>query len=229
MANSLHADPATEAKRTVRGASPMPGDVVTPAPWLLTGQGLVVVLRSRRRVAGRGALGRISALAFVDYESSEVGPYRELLHMPYLTRWSDAIGPTVDHIWVTLHESAISGNANWGLTKTVATIEREPLAGGSERWLAADDGGPLAEVVHTVIGPRLPIAKPASLGRLLQVRAGQTFATPVGVRGLVRASRVEELSIDAARVTDLDDHQVLGAVSISSGTMTFGVPRVGTA
>lgn len=224
MAQPTDASPAAagaEASSRASGAIP-----VTPAPWVLTGRGLVVLLHARRPVPGRGVLGRISAVAFVDYESSDVGPYRELLHVPYVTRWEEAVGPTVDHIWVTLAESAVSGNANWGLTKTVADIERTPLAGGAERWTASDEGGDLGQVTHRPFGPPLPVGKPKNLGRLLQVRHGQRFATPVGVRGLVRASRVQDASFDAGRLLDLGAHRIVGAAAITAGTMTFNQPRI---
>lgn len=226
MAESPTSASVLDPARPLRGASPSPGEVVTPAPWLLTGRGLVVVLSARGPVKGRGVVGRISAVALVDYESSDVGPYRELLHVPHLTRLADAVGPTVDHIWVTLHASAISGNENWGLTKTVADIERTAEPDGLERWTASDGEGDLARVVHRPFGPPLPVAKPAGLGRLLQVRGERSFATPVGVRGLIRATRLRETSFDPARVADLDRHRVLGAVSITAGTMTFGVPHI---
>lgn len=208
------------------GAAPEPGAGVTPAPWQLTGRGLVVLLRAKGPVRGRGALGRFSAVGFVDYDRSDVGPYRELLYVPHVTRHSGGVGPTVRDIWVTLEASAVSGNANWGLTKSVAAIDRAAAPGGAERWTASDDGGALGSVTHRPFGPALPVGKPAGLGRLLQVQGGRAFATPVGVRGLLRASRVEDASFDPARVVDLDACAVLGAVSITHGGMSFGVPAI---
>lgn len=211
---------------TLRGTVARPGDVVTPAPWVLTGNGLVLLLRADRPRTGRGIAGRFSAVAFVDYESSDVGPYRELLHIPRVARIGDAVGPTVEHIWVTLHDSAVSGNANWGLTKTVADIERLAESDGAERWTAEDPGGSLGEVVHRPYGPRLPIGKPAGLGRLVQVRSGQRFQTPVGLRGLIRPTKVSEASLDPRRIADLSANRIVAAVSISSGTLSFGVPQI---
>jgi hypothetical protein len=213
---------------TTRGTSPGPGDVVTPAPWLLTGRGLVLLLAARSRVQGRGLAGRFSAVAFVDYESSDVGPYRELLHVPYVARLGDAVGPMVDHIWVTLRDSAVSGNANWGLSKTVADIERVSRPDGCDHWTASDDDGHLGTVTHRPFGPPLPVGKPRGLGRLVQARGGERFQTPVGVRGLVRPTRVVEASLDGSRVADLSTRRIVAAVSITHGTMTFGVPRITT-
>lgn len=207
-----------------RGA-PMTDTVVTPAPWQLTGRGLVVLLRSKERVAGRGALGRFASVGFVDYDRSDVGPYRELLFVPHVVRRGGWVGPTVRDIWVTLQASAVSGNANWGLTKSVASIERR-TEGGVERWTASDGDGPLGSVAHRPFGPPVPIGKPAGIGRLLQRRDGQDFATPVGVRGLLRATRVQQASFDATRVVDLDRYAVLGAVAITHGGMSFGVPSI---
>lgn len=223
MAEPQPVAPAIPGADPVAAAASTPQ--VTPAPWTLTGRGFVLLLRSRARVQGRGLLGRFSAVGFVDYATSDVGPYRELLHVPHLTRRSGGVGPTVRDIWVTLEASAVSGNANWGLTKSVAQIDRVTSAAGVESWTASDEAGELGRVLHHPSGPALPIAKPAGLGRLLQVRDGQAYATPVGVRGLVRWTEVVEASFDP-RVVDLEAHTIVGGVAITRGSMGFGVPAI---
>jgi hypothetical protein len=227
MDHPVHAtEPGTPSLSPATGARAADG--IVPAPWSLTGRGVVVLLAARSRAAAApGLAGRFSAVAFVDYSSSPVGPYRELLHVPSVVRWNGATGPTVRDIWVDLEASAISGNANWGLTKSVIRVDREPIGGGAERWVATDhDGVQLAKLVHRPWGPWLPVGKPGAGPRLLQRRDGNQFETPVSLLGLARASRVASVAFDADRVVDLDQHRVIGAVALPAGRLGFLKPRV---
>jgi hypothetical protein len=215
----------TEVPTPAEGAPP-PGGIV-PAPWSLTGRGVVLLLAARSRAAAApGLAGRLSAVAFVDYSSSPVGPYLELLHVPRVVRWQGAVGPTVRDIWVDSLASATSGNANWGLTKSVIEIEREPLTGHSERWVATDGDRQLAKLIHHPFGPPLPAAKLGAGMRLLQRREAKQFETPVSLLGLMRFSRVASVSFDPDLVVDLGQHRVIAAVSITHGRLGFLKPRV---
>ncbi len=195
---------------------------VAPAPWVLQGQGVIVVLRDTSRVpASRGAFGRFSLVMFVDYTASDVGPYRELLTIPRVERWPDVVGGTVEHIWVTSAASALNGNANWGLTKSVADIRREPAPDGAERWTAADDRGPLAEFTHRPRGPRFPVAKPKNAAKLVQRRDGLSWVTPVSLLAWSRLSSVDGLWLDPERLLDTERHRPVAAMQITSGRLGF--------
>ncbi|MBJ7472387.1 MAG: acetoacetate decarboxylase family protein [Solirubrobacteraceae bacterium] len=218
-AASPHASAPSPNGAPADGAAP----ALVPAPWALSGQAVVLLLRATARRGGTpGLAGRFSAVAFVDYATSGVGPYRELLHVPRVTRWSDAIGPTVAGIWVTTQASVVSGNHNWGLTKKLARIERERVGGGRpEHWIAEDEAGELGSLVHRPWGVPVPVGKPRAGGRLLQRRDGFAWATPVSVFGLARPTSVWDVKLDADRVTDLERHRIVAAFSITSGRMGF--------
>ena len=63
-----------------------------PAPWSLTGQGFILFFRFSRAALDAEApvrdpmrgrwLGGVGALMIVDYATSDVGPYREILLVP---------------------------------------------------------------------------------------------------------------------------------------------------
>ncbi|HOS96166.1 MAG TPA: hypothetical protein PLU54_00795, partial [Deltaproteobacteria bacterium] len=69
------------------------GSVISaPAPWVLTGQGCIALVRLSRdfveeqgfvpdALKGRFA-GGVGMVMYVDYRSSDVGPYREILFIP---------------------------------------------------------------------------------------------------------------------------------------------------
>jgi hypothetical protein len=200
---------------------------VAPAPWVLHGQGVIVVLRDRApRPSRPGAFGRFSLVMFVDYSASPVGPYQELLFIPRVERWPDVIGGTVEDIWVTSQASALNGNENWGLTKSVADIRREPTGDGDERWTAEDESGPLAAFTHRPRGVKFPVAKPRNLARLVQRRDGLSWVTPVSLLAWTRLSSVSELWLDPVRVMDTERHRPIAAVQITSGRLGFHEGKV---
>ena len=195
---------------------------VAPAPWVLHGQGVIIVLRdTAARAARPGAFGRFSLVMFVDYTTSPVGPYQELLFIPRVERWPDVVGGTVEDIWVTSQASALNGNANWGLTKSVADIRREPLTGGHERWSAGDEHGELAAFTHRPRGLKVPVAKPKNFARLVQRRDGLSWVTPVSLLAWTRLTSVSQLWLDPARVMDTERHRPVAAIQITSGRLGF--------
>lgn len=196
-----------------------------PAPWALRLRGVVLFLRDTG-APPRSGLSAFRTVAWVDYAQSNVGPYRELLFTGPVQRRPQGTGPSVQDIWVTSQASAISGNANWGLTKSVAAIDRVQSGGGREEWNAADDQGDLGTLVHRPVGPSLPVGKPRGLGRLLQARDGHAYATPVSVGGLVRFTRIESLTLNASRLLDLERFEVAAAISCTHTRMGFHAATV---
>lgn len=107
----------------------------SPAPWTLRGHAYVCALAMpdalRRQQGGTAealgpATGRLGVVMFVDYQRSEVGPYRELLFMPGPCRFPDGLRRwSIGRIYVSSEDSASNGNRNWGLDKRVASFQVE--------------------------------------------------------------------------------------------------------
>lgn len=202
------------------------GIAVTPAPWTLTGRALVVLYpstpaRARRNTpAGPGTpLGGLSALVLVDYASSAVGPYGELIAIPGLVRLGGKIGPSISRIWVTSPASVVSGRANWAIPKNLAKVERRS-DGPLEHWSVSDADGSLIELTHRPYGPRIPVLKPHRPGALLQHAAGRVFATGIAARGVARPTRITQLTSDRDRLLDPGHAKPL-AFTIDRFTMDF--------
>lgn len=108
-----------------------------PAPWALTGQGWVVPqLQHVDEIAayvpeGLQIVGwhgwTPGGYVCVDYETSPVGPYREILFVPALVRLDRKIGFHVSHIYVDNAASVVGGQKNWWLPKDLLrfTVERQ--------------------------------------------------------------------------------------------------------
>ena len=166
-----------------------------PAPWTLRGHAYVAALALpeaiRRDQGGTAgvlgpASGRLGVVMFVEYQRSEVGPYRELLFMPGPCRFPDGRRRwSIGRIYVSSEDSAVNGNRNWGLDKRVASFQVEPGRRG-ERVTVRDQDREIARLTLARRGPALPVLGPwlpERWRRLGQVRDNRQFIFAPSVRG----------------------------------------------
>ena len=209
-----------------------------PAPWRLTGRGFVAALRlpdEIRRVQGGypprmpAPGGPLSFVMFVDYQSSDVGPYHELLFLDGRFPFPDGRRYwSIGRIYVSSQDSVDNGRANWGIPKDLADfrVERENRR---TRVTISRDGAPLARLAFTARGPALPVFTaplPGPWRRLAQYRDGRTFYYTPGASG--RAGLAGGLALwgDGERFPALQHGRCLGGLSIPRFRMTFPVADI---
>lgn len=107
--------------------------VEKPAPWELTGDAYIMLYRfSKEFVFENGFLedfqknrflGYFGAVVLVDYHSSDVGPYQELLFIPgmFTFDWQKVF--SISKIYVSTLASAENGQENWGIPKEIASFK----------------------------------------------------------------------------------------------------------
>lgn len=144
--NTLHGG-ASDSRSGAPSSPSLPS--APPAPWTLSGRGWVVLFKAPRRWVADNAPsfidprsgdlrfgGGIGSLMIVDYESSPVGSYGELLLIPGRYRSSATTAHSAErsplsgsrrravitHIYVSNRESVLGGRRNWGLPKDDAEI-----------------------------------------------------------------------------------------------------------
>jgi hypothetical protein len=210
-----------------------------PAPWTLTGDAYIVMLElppplllSRGFIpdALRGQFeGRYSLLMVVDYKSSNVGPYRELLFIPGRFRTRHGLCWSISKIYVSSWSSVKNGQRNWGIPKEQADFEIEREADKSERFLVSRDGAVFADLKFKPAGPSLPRAGalvPASLRTLVHPFEGREyFCTPSG-RGRVRYARMLSARVDEQHMPPVAEGRVVFTVRLSDLSIEFPVARV---
>ncbi|MES1932481.1 hypothetical protein T35B1_07721 [Salinisphaera shabanensis T35B1] len=177
-----------------------------PAPWQLTGRGYVIALSCSRsfgeqcgahipELAGR-ARGGLGALMMVDYASSNVGPYRELLLCPGRFDFGDREAATITHIWVSTQASVDNGQRNWGLPKRLASFETIEHNDNSEGFrVQLPDHAPLT-LSFSRRGPRLPLSTgvlPQAWRTLEQPWQGYDYRTVIGAKTRSRLARLEDI------------------------------------
>lgn len=181
---------------------------IAPAPWQLTGTGYVIALACSPEfgaacaadtpdLAGR-ALGGMGALMLVDYATSNVGPYRELLLCPGVFDFGDRRAAAITHIWVSSTASVVNGRHNWGLPKRLAhfnTIDRSPR--GDTVEIQLPEHAPLT-LSFRQKGPRLPMRTgilPRAWRTLEQPWEGRYYRTCIRARTRARLATLDDYRI----------------------------------
>jgi hypothetical protein len=222
-----------------RAPSPAADVPRAPAPWTLAGDGYIVMLelpeaarRERSFIpdALRGRFeGRYSLLMALDYHSSNVGPYRELLFIPGRFRARRGLCWSITKIYVSSWSSVKNGKLNWGIPKEHADIEIPRAADGSERFVLSQHGSTFADLKFKAAGPRLPSTGsllPASMRTLVHHREGQAYFCAPNARGRVRYARMLEARVDEQRMPPLSEARVVFAVRFSDFRADFPVAEV---
>ncbi|MDX1803540.1 MAG: acetoacetate decarboxylase family protein [Alcanivorax sp.] len=209
-----------------------------PAPWQLTGNGFIATLRLpqpvRQTQGGYPASlprpgGALCHVMFVDYHSSDVGPYRELLflggHFPFAhqqRRWS------IGRIYVSSQDSVDNGRTNWGIPKALADFRVEQ-DGKQTRVSVSREGRTFARLAFQPLGPTLPINTaliPQRWRSLAQHWQNQTFYYTPEARGRAGLARHIQLWADGEHFPAMQEGRCLAGVAIRRFQMTFPRARI---
>ncbi|WP_437326973.1 acetoacetate decarboxylase family protein [Sorangium sp. So ce381] len=223
-----------------QSAGSHPPDVKpAPAPWTLAGDATIVMLELPGPLLEEQSFipealrprfeGRYSLLMALDYASSNVGPYRELLFIPGRFRTRRGLCWSISKIYVSSWDSVVNGQRNWGIPKEHADFEIAREADGSERFRASQGGEVFADLRFAAAGPSLPASSalvPARLRRLVHHRDGHDYFCAPTARGSARHARLIEARVDPARMPRVDEGRVVFAARLSRFQAEFPVADV---
>ncbi|MDH4395292.1 MAG: acetoacetate decarboxylase family protein [Limnobacter sp.] len=213
-----------------------------PAPWSLTGTGLIMVLKGQR------------LLMVVDYQTADCGPYQELLYIPGKAVFGGQKRYTISDIYVSSMSSVVNGRRNWGIPKILAEFKRtengarvqvqlEAMAGAGNKptakqvsaefpqWVAESQSeGPFFKVDYEAYGPSIPISTayiPALFTRLGQTTEhGDTFLYKPHAQGRATVAKIHDLQVlDTQLFPDVQRKDVLMAFALSPFAMVFPIPE----
>ncbi len=210
-----------------------------PPPWNLTGRGYIVLARfdlDFLRTRGfldpglAGSLnGRFAWWMYVDYQTADCGPYRELLFIPGTCAFASGRFLTISRIFVSSVESVVNGRKNWGIPKDRCDFSAEYGREGLDRVRLSNGSGEIARLVFKPFGPLLPMIVPllprawVTLG---QHHQGNEFIYTPSVSGWFRFARVIEAGCDPAVFPDFARGRVAGCFEVPEFKMTFPISRV---
>ncbi|GEM45150.1 acetoacetate decarboxylase family protein [Deinococcus cellulosilyticus] len=205
-----------------------------PPPWTLMGRGFVFVYRfSDDFIQSSGWVpaplqsrfsGGLGAVMLVDYATSPVGPYQELLFVPGMFSGQDNRNHfSITKIYVSTLESVVSGWHNWGIPK-----ERADFRFQKDRVTAHLGEDAIADFFLRSEGPFVPLnAKPLQpdLRTLLQMYGRQHLLTTLSGTGWVRPARLMAFKGSSDLFPDLTHQRPIAGFEVKSFNLNFPVPE----
>ncbi len=211
---------------------------VVPAPWTLTGASYVLLaLFPRKFVLENGFIpegmkdsfrGGPGWFMYVDYASSDVGPYQELLFIPGRFDFSGRTFFSITKIYVSTRESVAGGRANWAIPKELASFERTIEAGRKERIRVSLDGEVFADFLFHSYPLRLPVTAslmPPSWRTVAQNCDGRTLRTTLRGYGAVSPARLVESCVNPELFPPVGEGRMLWGVKMPRFAIEFPQAR----
>ncbi len=196
-----------------------------PPPWSLSGEGWIFYFLFP--ADGRSWQQRIGSVMLVNYHSSPVGPYKELLIMPGKVPVGNHWADRITDIYVDSELSCTEGRKNWNIPKQL----------GEFQWNTSDKRTFIAlkkdtQLLFSVeLSPRA-FRFPVNTN-WLPIKLHQPgdqkdlWVNPYG-EGKGRLAKVKDLYSDPDHFFDLSSTKLLGALQVNPFSLTFPVPDEAT-
>ncbi|MFT5924329.1 MAG: hypothetical protein ACJASL_004177 [Paraglaciecola sp.] len=199
-----------------------------PAPWQLTGSGVVLVMRLSKSWKARYGLsdykGLIASLCLVNYQTSPVGPYCEILFIPGTLKNPKGKHLSISHIFVDSENSMKAGQKNWGIPKKMAKFDWQD-DGKTVQVDIKHEGHPCFTFKAKRLGPSIPIIEAMLPITLYQKRDNHHFWTKPKAKGQAKFASVSDLggsnNEDGQGFPDLSSQTILAASIIDGFSMRF--------
>jgi hypothetical protein len=209
---------------------------ITPAPWNLTGDAYIMVYKfSKEFVHENGFLadfqrdrflGYIGTVMLVNYETSGVGAYQELLFIPgmFTFNWQKMF--SISKIYVSSRDSVYNGIENWGIPKELAQFDWKTNTDDTED-ISVKIGD--KKFFHTNIKKgfiSFPLTTSLFPLNVAQKLRKDLFVTNPTAKGKATLASVKSIEVDRNFFPNLAKATPLITMKVKDFEMTFNVPLV---
>jgi hypothetical protein len=205
---------------------------IAPPPWNLTGNGYILLYKFPRAFGTANSphglyKGGFGSVMLVDYHSTNVGPYHELLFIPGCVAYPHRTGYSISKIYVSTMESVIGGQQNWGIPKEVAKFEWQPRPGKGDyiRVCPPESENPFFEIKLTPFGINFPVTS-AILPPLAQFRDQKTYVTRLQSTAQGQLARIDDFKVTGADFPAIDRFKPIAVIKVTGFRMVFPIPVV---
>lgn len=212
--------------------------LIRAAPWELSGQAIILIYRFPETfVYADGNIppfledkfaGGWGTVMLVNYETSPVGAYQELLFVPGLfdvgRRWTYSI----TQIYVSSLPSVVCGQENWGIPKQLAEFTFEESVPNRHRIRVSQNGMPFFEITIHASDFRIPVTtrllpfRPA----IIQQRNNDVLLTKPRGSGWIGSAKLESLTVDERYFPNIEPFKPIVTINVANFTLTFPIPEV---
>lgn len=213
-----------------------------PAPWNLNGRGYIAALRfddgvldsdpfTPPQLQGKRLSGNIGYVMLVDYSSSAVGPYYELLFIPGRFQIGKQRRYSISSIFVSSEDSVVNGRRNWGIPKYHANFDLQYDSKGGVSASVSRNGAVFCKLQFEKKRGSIPVTTalvPPVLRTLTQHWEGQRFDYTPSAGGWAGLARLHSAWADPSEFPELNKAKPLLAVATTKFRMTFPVSKITT-
>ena len=209
---------------------------IAPAPWNLTGNAYIMVYKfSKDFVDEYGFLadyqrdrflGYVGTVMLVDYQTSAVGPYRELLFIPGMFTFDWKKMFSISKIYVSSRDSVYNGIENWGIPKEFADFDWLQNADGSEDISVKIEGQEFFKAHFKKGFVSFPLTTKIFPSNVVQKLRKDLIITNPTAKGKATLAKMRNVKVDKKFFPDLSKATPLMTMKVKNFEMTFNVPLV---
>jgi len=212
---------------------------MAPPPWNLEGNGYIFLFHFPKAfVEEQGFLdayqydtfksGLVGTVMLVDYSTSAVGPYKELLFVPGRFNFKKAPNFTwsVSKIYVSSYDSVWNGRENWGIPKELADFKIHKI-NKSEEIIEVKIGDEVFFRVHLKKRKfTLSISTRFFPLRLAQKLRGDLIITNSKANGKASFAKLLDIQVNSQYFPNVSKAKLLAILAVKDFKMTFPIPKI---
>ncbi|MHB8203353.1 MAG: acetoacetate decarboxylase family protein [Desulfomonilaceae bacterium] len=207
-----------------------------PAPWNLTGNGYVILYWFKKEnlkdkcflddSLKESYMGGRGCVMLVDYKSSDVGPYKELLFIPGKINFNGKKLYTISKIFVSTLDSVVNGRENWGIPKEHANFSWMSDK-NTEKIVIEHDGHEFFSTTMERIKFLFTFPLTTSLlpFPLVQIMNQRAYYTNFHGKGTGSFARIKQMNTDAKIFPGIDEYKPLVVIKVENFRLTFPLAR----
>ena len=209
---------------------------IAPAPWNLTGTAYIMVYKfSKEFIESNGFLqnyqkdrflGYVGTVMLVDYKTSGVGPYQELLFIPgmFTFDWKKVF--SISKIYVSSKDSVYNGIENWGIPKEYADFDWQQNSDGTETISVKLEGNEFFKANFKKGFVSFPLTTSILPLTIVQKLRRDLFITNPTAKGKATFSKLKSIEVDGSFFPDISKATPLLTMRVKDFEMTFNEPIV---
>lgn len=184
-----------------------------PAPWNLKGSGFIFLYRLNKEYIENCTFipkylknlycGGLACVMLVNYESSNCGPYGELLFIPGKFKCNKGKKNSITKIYVSSKDSVDNGRANWGIPKEYAKFNFDKIENEKVSIAIHTENEKILDGKIKCFGPKFPVSTKLLPFPLAQYLDEESFFTSFFGKGSGRLCKFEDLEINNKLFPDL--------------------------
>ncbi len=205
--------------------------IVAPPPWTLTGNGYIFLYRfpnkfiqengflsDYQRVSYKGLVG---CVMLVDYHTTPVGPYQELLFIPGVFKMMDKNTFSISKIYVSDQNSVWNGIENWGIPKEKCDFKIQAMNERTEEFVALLNGEPFFEATIRRGNFSFPLTTKLFPWRIMQQLREDWVLTKPTAGGKAYFGKLTEVKVNPEFFPNIAPFKPLGVLVVKDFQMVF--------